>query len=249
MNHIHILISKKADEIKDSIINTRRHLHMFPELSGEEKETSRYIAEKLNALGMEVQTNIGGWGVVGILNGAKPGATIAWRADIDACAMQEENDKPYKSRIDGVMHLCGHDAHTAIALGIAETLSSVKNSLCGTVKFIFQPFEEGTEGAQRMIKDGVLDNPHPSAIYGLHQGSLGANQSYMESGALSIIYGTALYGKDSLNIKIKANRPKFNGWAEQELFIYKLNQINRFKNRHGKRDIHNLVDFQILKKS
>ena len=248
MNYIHILISKKADEVKDGIINTRRHLHMYPELSGEEKETSRYIAEKLNALGMEVQTNIGGFGVVGILNGAKPGATIAWRADIDACAMREENDKPYKSRIDGVMHLCGHDAHTAIALGIAETLSSVKNSMCGTVKFIFQPFEEGTEGAQRMIKDGVLDNPHPSAIYGLHQGSLGANQSYMEAGALSIIYGTALFGKDSLNINLKANRPKFNGWAEQELFIYKLNQINRFKNRHGKRDIHNLVDFQILKK-
>jgi metal-dependent amidase/aminoacylase/carboxypeptidase family protein len=246
--NIHTLISKKAEEIKEDVINARRHLHMYPELPGEEKETSRFIAEKLNALGIEVQTNIGGCGVVGILNGAKQGATIAWRADMDACAMQEENDKPYKSRIDGVMHLCGHDAHTAIALGIAETLSLVKDNICGTVKFIFQPFEEGTEGAQRMIKDGVLENPHPSAIYGLHQGSLGAKQSYMESGAVSIHYGTALFGIDKLNINIKAVRPKFNAWAEQELFIYKLNKINRYNNKQSKRDIHNLVDFQILRK-
>jgi len=153
--NIHLLISKKAEEIKEDVINTRRHLHMYPELSGEEKETSRFVAERLNALGLEVQTNVGGYGVVGILSGANPGATIAWRADMDACAIQEENDKPYKSRINGVMHACGHDAHTAIALGIAETLSSVKDYLCGTVKFIFQPYEEGTEGALRMIKDGV----------------------------------------------------------------------------------------------
>jgi amidohydrolase len=246
--NIHMLISQKADEIKEDVINTRRHLHMYPELSGAEKETSRFVAEKLKALGIEVQTNIGGYGVVGILNGAKQGATIAWRADMDACAIQEENDKTYKSRIDGVMHACGHDAHTAIALGIAEILSSVKVNLCGTVKFIFQPFEEGTEGAQRMIKDGVLENPHPSSIYGLHQGSLGANQSYMESGAVSLHYGTVLFGIDKLNINIKAVRPKFNAWAEQELFIYKLNKINRYNNKQSKRDIHNLVDFRILKK-
>ncbi len=95
--NIHMLISKKAEEITENVINTRRHLHMYPELPGEEKETSSFISEKLNALGIEVQNNIGGYGVVGILNGAKKGATIAWRADMDACALQEENDKPYKS--------------------------------------------------------------------------------------------------------------------------------------------------------
>ena len=246
--NIHMLISNKAEEIKEDVINTRRYLHMYPELPGGEKETSRFIAERLNELGIEVQTNKGGYGVVGILNGAKEGPTIAWRADMDACAIQEESDKPYKSRIDGVMHSCGHDAHTAIALGIAEVLSSVKDNLRGTVKFIFQPYEEGSEGAQRMIKDGVLENPHPLAIYGLHQGSLGANQSYMESGAVSLHYGTALFGYDKLNINIKAVRPKFNAWAEQELFIYKLNEINRYNIKQSKRDIHNLVDFKIVKK-
>lgn len=246
--NIHMLISDKAEEIREDVISTRRHLHMHPELPGKEKETSRVIAEKLKALGMEVQTNIGGYGVVGILNGGKPGETIAWRADMDACAIQEENDKPYKSKIDGVMHACGHDAHSAIALGIAETLASVKENLCGTIKFIFQPAEESLEGAQKMITSGVLENPHPSAIYGLHQGSLGAGQSYMESGELSIIYGTALFGIDRLNINIKSTRPKFNGWAEQELFIYKLSKIDCYKNKHSKRDIDNLVDFQVLKK-
>jgi amidohydrolase len=167
--NIQRIISKKAEEIKGTIINTRRHLHMYPELSGKEKETNLFIAEKLNALGIEVKTNIGGYGVVGILRGGKQGATITWRADMDACAMQEENDIPYKSKNDGIMHLCGHDAHTAIALGMAEVLSSVKNDLYGTIKFIFQPFEEGTEGALKMIEDGVLENPRPAAIYGLHQ--------------------------------------------------------------------------------
>jgi len=246
--NIHMAIAEKVEEIKDDVINTRRHLHMYPELPGEEKETSRLVAERLEALGLDVRTNIGGYGVVGILKGGKLGATIAWRADMDACAIQEENDKPYKSRIKGVMHACGHDAHTAIALGMAETLSSVKDDLCGTVKFIFQPFEEGTEGAMRMIKDGVLENPRPIAIYGLHQGSLGADQSYMESGAVNIHYGTALFGLDRLDINIKAVKPKFNSWAEQERFIYKISRINNYNIKQAERDIHKIIDFKILKK-
>ena len=245
---IHARIAEKSNEIAQDVIHMRRHLHMYPELPGQEKETSRLVADRLRSLGLDVQTNMGGYGVVGMLNGAKPGATIAWRADMDACALQEEIDKPYKSRVSGVMHACGHDAHTAIALGIAETLSSVRDDLCGAVKFIFQPYEEGCEGAQRMIDDGVLENPRPSAIYGLHQGSLGANQSYMEVGSLSIHYGTALFGRDELSISVRAGRPKFNAWAEQELLIYKLTQINRYHNRSAKRDMHHLVGFQITKK-
>lgn len=245
---IHARIAEKAEEIGQDVINMRRHLHMYPELPGQEKETSRFVAERLDSLGLKVQTNIGGYGVVGMLYGAKPGLTIAWRADMDACALQEENDKPYKSRIDGVMHACGHDAHTAVALGIAETLASVRDDLRGAVKFIFQPYEEGSVGAQRMIRDGVLENPRPSAIYGLHQGSLGAHQSYMESGSVSIHYGTTLFGRDELKISVEAARPKLNAWAEQELLIYKLSRINRYHNRYAKRDIHNLVDFQVTKK-
>ncbi len=245
---IHKQISEIVERITDDIINTRRHFHTYPELSDNEKITSRFVAEKLTTLGLSVQTNIGGYGVVGLLNGAKPGATIAWRADMDACAMQELNNVPYKSKIDGVMHVCGHDAHIAIALGIAKTLSSIKDDLCGTVKFIFQPCEEGSKGALRMIEDGVLENPRPSAIYGLHQGSLGANQTFMEAGELSLIYRTALFGTDILNINIKVKRLKFNGWAEQELLICKLNDINRCINPYGKRDIDHLVNFQVLEK-
>lgn len=244
----HEQISRKTKEIENDIINIRRHLHMYPELPGEEKETSRFVAEKLAALGMEVKTDVGGYGVVGILKGAKPGATLAWRADMDACAIKEETDIPYKSKIDGVMHACGHDAHTAIGLGIARVLSSLRDDISGTIKFIFQPFEEGSKGAQRMIDEGVLDNPRPSAIYGLHQGSLGANQSYMEAGELSIIYGTALYGWDRFTVDIKVKRERFNAWAEQEIFLNKLSKVNRCTNQHGTKDSDNLVELQILKK-
>ena len=104
----------------------------YPELSGDERRTSQMVADKLRSCGIIVQINIGGYGVVGILNGNKRGKTIAWRADMDACAMQDTIDKSYKSRINGIKHVCGHDAHTAIALGIAETLASIKEYLGGT---------------------------------------------------------------------------------------------------------------------
>jgi len=224
------LIINKTEEIKESVINTRRYLHMFPELSGEEKETIAFIAERLNSLGLEVQTNISGYGVVGILRGKKSGTVIAWRADIDACAMQEENDIPYKSRKDGIMHLCGHDVHTAIALGIAETLSSIKDDLCGTIKFIFQPSEESAEGALRMIKDGVLENPRPSAIYGLHQSNWGLNRTYLEAGTISINYGTALFGYDNFHVSVKNINKKINLQAEQEHFIYMLDNLQNITN-------------------
>ncbi len=247
-NSIHKLISDKTEEIKDSVINARRHLHMHPELSGEEKETSLFVAEKLRSLGLKVQSNIGGYGVVGILTGAKPGPTVAWRADIDACPMQEETDVPYKSRVDGVMHLCGHDAHTAIGLGIAEALSSVKEYLTGSVKFIFQPYEEGTEGALRMIRDGVLDNPRPIAVYGLHHSNWGVNQTYLESGTLSINYGTVLYGYDRFNIKVRISRPKINPDSEQAVLIHKFSRINRYNIKQSSRDSHNVIDFKVHKK-
>ena len=126
-------ITNKVASITKEITEDRRSIYMHPELSGDERRTSKLVAQKLRACGLEVLTNIGGYGVVGILNGGTKEKTIAWRADMDAYAMQDTIDRPYRSKSDGIKHLCGHDAHTAIGLGIAETLSSVRESLGGTI--------------------------------------------------------------------------------------------------------------------
>lgn len=243
---IHKLIEDCSARISGKVLETYHHLHMHPELSGEEVQTSRFIAEKLEDMGIHAECGIGGHGVIGIVEGGREGDTVAWRADTDAGALQEANDIPYKSQVNGVMHLCGHDAHTAIALGIAEVLMSVRNELCGSVKFIFQPCEEKSEGAVRMIQDGALDNPRPFAVYGLHQGGLGSNQEYMESGHIAINYGTVLYGFDIMDIRIDIARERINAWAEQELLISMLRRINGFM--PGDKPSHNIINFEILNK-
>ena len=166
---------------KAEVIGWRRHLHEHPELSNREVETGKYIAAHLRSLGMEVQTGIGKNGVVGILKGGKPGKVVALRSDMDALPVVEESDLPFKSIVKteyigqqvGVMHACGHDAHMAILMGVAEVLAGAKDQIPGTVKFIFQPAEEGPPpgeegGAPLVIKDGALENPKPDAIFGLH---------------------------------------------------------------------------------
>jgi amidohydrolase len=139
-------------------------------LSNQEKRTSQLVVDRLKALGLEVKT---GYGVVGLLKGGQPGPVVAVRADMDALPIQEVRDVPYKSQVKGVMHACGHDVHTTIGLGTAEVLAGMRDRLKGTVKFIFQPAEEdwpdgSPAGAARMVQDGVLENPHPRAIFGLH---------------------------------------------------------------------------------
>ena len=146
---------------------------MHPELSNHEERTARIVADRLRALGLEVKTGIGKYGVVAVLKGGKPGPVVAYRADMDALPITEVHDVPYKSQNIGVMHACGHDAHTSVGLGVAEVLSGMKGDVHGTVKFIFQPAEEGTAGneeggAALMIKEGALENPKPGAIFGLH---------------------------------------------------------------------------------
>jgi amidohydrolase len=143
---------------------------MYPEISGAEERTAEKIAEILGQLPIAVQHNVGGHGVVGVLRGSKPGKTIALRADIDALPIQEQNDFDFASRYKGKMHACGHDGHTAILLGAAVILSSLKDEIAGNIKFIFQPAEEQAPigGAKPMIEDGVLENPHVDAILGLH---------------------------------------------------------------------------------
>nr|WP_019669649.1 amidohydrolase [Eudoraea adriatica] len=174
-------LSDDYNRIEEKVIRWRREIHQNPELSNREFKTAEKIAAHLNSLGIAVQTGVAHTGVVGILKGGQPGKVLALRADIDALPVTERNDLAFKSTVTseflgeqvGVMHACGHDTHTAILMGVAEVLSKNKDKVKGTVKFIFQPAEEGAPpgeegGALLMIKEGVLKNPDVDAIFGLH---------------------------------------------------------------------------------
>ena len=172
---------KTYDDIHVKVVEWRRHFHENPELGNREFKTAAYIEKHLRKLGLEVETGVGITGVIGILKGGKPGKVLALRADIDALPVTERNDLPFKSKVvteflgetTGVMHACGHDTHTAILMGVAEVLAKNKDQIAGTVKFIFQPAEEGPPpgekgGALLMVEEGVLKNPDVDAIFGLH---------------------------------------------------------------------------------
>ncbi len=158
----------EAQSLQPQMVAWRRDFHMHPELAYREHRTSGIVAETLQSLGFEVKTHVGKTGVVGLLNGARPGPTVLVRFDMDALPIREENDVPYRSQVPGVMHACGHDAHTAMGLGIATILSSHREEMAGRVKFIFQPAEEGGEGALAMIRDGVLEDPKPDVAFAMH---------------------------------------------------------------------------------
>ncbi|HEY8745332.1 MAG TPA: amidohydrolase, partial [Chloroflexota bacterium] len=156
-------------DVAKQVVLDRRHLHAHPELGFQEQETAAFIAERLRSLGLEVQTGVAQTGVVGLLRGGRPGKTVLLRADIDALPIQEQNDVPYRSQVAGVMHACGHDGHTAILLNTARVLAERRDTLSGAVKFVFQPSEEAPPGgAIKMIEEGVLENPHVDAAFGLH---------------------------------------------------------------------------------
>lgn len=174
-------VDRHITGMQDRILSWRRDIHEHPELSNRETRTAALVAEHLKSLGMEVRTGVAHTGVVGVLKGGKPGPVVALRADMDALPVTEEVNVPFRSTAKteylgkkvGVMHACGHDAHTAILMGVAEALARVKDELPGTVKFIFQPAEEGPPpgeegGAILMMKQKVLQNPKPDAIFGLH---------------------------------------------------------------------------------
>lgn len=174
-------IDARADAILPNVIEWRRHLHQHPELSNREYKTAEYIAAHLRKLGLEVQTGVAKTGVVAILKGGKPGPVVALRADMDALPVQERVDLPFKSTARAeylgdtvpVMHACGHDSHVAMLMGAAEVLSSMKKEVPGTVKFFFQPAEEGPPGEEEggaplMVKEGVMDNPKVDAVFGMH---------------------------------------------------------------------------------
>ncbi len=174
-------LEKDYSAVENKVIEWRRDIHQNPELSNREFKTAEKIAKHLKSLGIEVQTGVAKTGVIGLLKGNQPGKVVALRADIDALPVTERNDLPFKSTVKstflgkevGVMHACGHDTHTAILMGVAEVLSKNKDKIKGTVKFIFQPAEEGAPpgeegGALLMVKEGVLSNPDVDAIFGLH---------------------------------------------------------------------------------
>lgn len=177
---LHAEIDRRTEAVMPKVVAWRRDLHQHPELSSFETRTAALVAEHLRALGMEVRTGVGGTGVVGVLKGRRPGPVVALRADMDGLPVTELTDLPFKSTVRaryngqdvGVMHACGHDNHVAIAMGAAEVLAGMRDQLPGTIKFIFQPAEEGHPegggGAERMIADGVLENPKVDAIFGLH---------------------------------------------------------------------------------
>src|SRR6186713_346446 len=162
-------IKELAGKFAPDLAAIRHHLHAHPELSYQEFETSKYIQHQLTGMGIPYQV-MAGTGVVGLIRGRNPEKrTIALRADMDALPIREENDIPYKSQNEGVMHACGHDVHTTILLGAARILHTLRDQWEGTVKLIFQPGEEKNPGgASLMIREGVLRDPEPEAIFGLH---------------------------------------------------------------------------------
>lgn len=203
-------ISKAADNIEQKVINWRHDIHQNPELGNREFRTAELIAKHLKSLGIEVQTKVGVTGVVGILKGGQPGPVVALRADMDALPVEEKNDLPYASKVKTtyngkdtyVMHACGHDGHVAILMGVAEILSGMKKDLKGTVKFIFQPAEEGGPkgeeyGAELMVKEGVLDNPKVDVIFGLHM------DAGTEVGKISYRPGGIMAGVNDMKIIVK----------------------------------------------
>lgn len=196
-------IAQAVEAMRPQLIAQRRDFHMHPELSNREERTARVVAERLKSLGFdEVKTGVARHGVVAVLKGGKPGGVVAVRADMDALPILETNDVPYKSQTPGVKHACGHDVHTTVALGVAEVLSKMRGEINGTVKFIFQPAEEGAPageegGAGLMIKEGVLDNPRPQAIFGLH------TEPNVQAGQIGYHSGPAMASSDTFSITVR----------------------------------------------
>jgi amidohydrolase len=202
-------IDQETTRVTPSVTDIRHRIHQNPELSNREEKTAALVADYLRKLGLEVRTGVARHGVVALLKGGRPGPVVAVRADMDALPVTEQTNLPFASKVRstylgqdvGVMHACGHDIHTAVQLGVASVLSAMKADLPGTVKFIFQPAEEGPPpgeegGASLMVKEGALENPRPAAIFGLHA------FSEMAVGEIGYSEGPALSAADTWEVKI-----------------------------------------------
>jgi amidohydrolase len=202
-------VEQETAKVTAGVTEIRHRIHQNPELSNREEKTAALVADYLRKLGLEVQTGVARHGVVALLKGGRPGPVVAVRADMDALPVTEQANLPFASKVRttylgqevGVMHACGHDVHTAVQLGVAAVLTAMKADLPGTVKFIFQPAEEGPPpgeagGAALMVKEGVLQNPRPQAIFGLHA------FSEMAVGDIGYSEGPALSAADTWEVKI-----------------------------------------------
>ena len=208
LNALHEALDAHAAAIESDVIDWRRDIHANPELSNREFRTAALVADHLRALGMEVRTEVAHTGVVGFLEGGKPGPVVALRADMDALPVTEMVDLPFASKVRttyngmdvGVMHACGHDNHVAILMGVARVLATMKEDLPGSVKFIFQPAEEGAPageegGADLMLREGAFENPRPEVIFGLH---VWPNRV----GEISYLPGPFMASSDAMRIKV-----------------------------------------------
>jgi amidohydrolase len=206
-------LDRRAAEVESKVIAWRRDIHQHPELSNREVRTAKLVADRLEELGIEVRRGIAHTGVVGLLRGGMPGGVVALRADMDALPVTEEVDLPFASKVHttylgrevGVMHACGHDAHTAILLGVAEVLTGVREELLGSVLFLFQPAEEGAPpgekgGARLMIEEGALGDPRPDAIFALH-----VIPQY-QAGEIAYRSGGAMASSDKLEIVVRGKQ-------------------------------------------
>lgn len=185
-----------AQGMRDELIARRRDFHRHPETAFEEMRTAGIVAQELAALGLEVQTGVGKTGVVAILEGERDGPTVLVRADMDALPVQEENRVEYASSHAGKMHACGHDGHTAIALGVAKLFAERRAEVAGRIKFVFQPAEEIAEGAVAMIKDGALGSPRPDVTLGLHL------WNSLPVGTVGVTEGPAMAGSSIFSVRI-----------------------------------------------
>lgn len=227
-------LNQAADNIESKVIAWRRDFHEYPELGNNEIRTAAIIAKHLQSLGIEVKTGVAKTGVVGVLKGGKPGPVVALRADIDALPVTERGNLPFASKVRsnyngqevGVMHACGHDSHTAMLMGVAEVLSGMRADLKGTVKFIFQPAEEGSApgvegGAELMVKEGVLENPKVDVIFGLHI------WAQTEAGKITYRPGGMMAGVNDMQIIVKGRQAHGAApWASVDPIVVSAQIIN-----------------------
>lgn len=201
-----ILVEPALDDAATQrLLDWRRHLHAHPELSNQEEQTARYIEAQLGALGIANIQRVAGTGVVALIEGAHPGPTLAWRADIDALPIQESNEVAYRSVNPGVMHACGHDVHTSVGLGLAAEIQARRDQLHGRVKFIFQPAEEASPedepvGAEKMVRAGVLRAPEVDAIFALHC------MPTLDVGKIGYTQGGVWAGSDLVEITVEGQK-------------------------------------------
>ena len=206
-------ITRRSAALEERVIAWRRDFHANPELGNRETRTAALVADHLRSLGLEVRTEVAHTGVVGVLRGGRPGPVVALRADMDALPVTEEVEVPFASKVRttylgrdvGVMHACGHDAHTAILMGVAELLAGLRDRLPGTVLFVFQPAEEGAPpgeegGARLMLRKGAFDDPKPAAVFGLHV------TSRQPVGTIGVRAGGAMASSDRMEIRVKGRQ-------------------------------------------